>query len=194
MGFEENSKGRSARRRKQGRHGRRRAHCSSWGLQGKSGCEELRCREREPSRGVAPRGGDSRAAGRHGDRLLLCLLGLQAVGGVENQQGAARLGNRSAMLKKGKVQGELDHGEVLRGGGTPWTGARRPWEVPAHKPEGGAPKRAWSCCWAPARRSFCAASKAGEVELAPMEGEGQGGAGCPARDGEETSRELRGEP
>ena len=33
---------------------------------------------------------------------------------------------------------------------------------------------AWSCCWAPARRSFCAASKAGEVELAPMEGEGQG--------------------
>jgi hypothetical protein len=78
------------------------------------------------------------------------------------------------MLKKGKVQGELDHGEVLRGGGTPWTGARRPWEVPAHKPEGGAPMRAWSCCWAPARRSFCAASKAGEVELAPMEGEGQG--------------------
>jgi hypothetical protein len=34
--------------------------------------------------------------------------------------------------------------------GTPWTGARRPWEVPAHKPEGGAHMGAWSCCWAPA--------------------------------------------
>ncbi|ONM53271.1 hypothetical protein ZEAMMB73_Zm00001d019570 [Zea mays] len=90
-------KGRSARGGKQGRHGRRRAHCSSWGLQGKSGCEELRFREREPSRDVATWGGDNRAAGRHGDRLLLCLLGLQAAGGVENQQGAARLGNMGAI-------------------------------------------------------------------------------------------------
>jgi hypothetical protein len=80
------------------------------GAAGKSGCEELCCREREPSRYVASRGGDSRAAGRHGDRLPRCLLGLQAAGGVENQQGAARLGNRGAMLKKGKVQGGLDHG------------------------------------------------------------------------------------
>jgi hypothetical protein len=34
--------------------------------------------------------------------------------------------------------------------GMPWTGARRPWEVPAHKPEGGAHMGAWSYCWAPA--------------------------------------------
>jgi hypothetical protein len=144
MGFDENSKGRSARRGKQGRHGRRRAHCSSWGLQGKSGCEGLRCREREPSRGVAPWGGDRRAARRHGNMLLLCLLGLQAVGGVENQQGAARLGNRGAMglfqaLKQWRAEGSSwgdfsgCHGweRLLQGSSAraaDGDGSRRPWE------------------------------------------------------------------
>ena len=57
--------------------------------------------------------------------------------------------------------------------------------------KGGAPMGAWSCCWAPARRSFCAASKAGEVELAPMEEEGQGRRLPCARQGRNQQRALR---
>jgi hypothetical protein len=75
----------------------------------------------------------------------------------------------------------------------PWTGARRPWEVPAHKPEGGAPMGAWSCCWAPAMEKLLRGVQSRRGGARAHGRRRAGGDGSPARDGEETRRELRGE-
>jgi hypothetical protein len=113
---------------------------------------EIRCflavtgkrREGASSRAAALEREGVPCAGRHGDRLLLCLLGLQAAGGVENQQGAARHGDREECLLA-VLGDERRRGELLQGSsamdkeGRHW--GRAPW--------------LWRC------------SAAAEMELAP---------------------------